>query len=129
MTKETGWTALRKQLTNARRAAGISQDAVARRLGFGRSSVSHIECGTVVPKIDYVVGYADLVQLQVALIPPQLARLMELELDDVVAIMRAARVAAQRKTLDPVEAFRVRESLGKVGVYIPGDLAPEGDQP
>lgn len=124
MTKATaqGWARLRRQLADARRAAGVSQDAIAKRIGCARSSVSHIEGGSVIPKVNAVIGYASGVNLQVALVPPQLARLLELDLEDVVAIVRAARVAAQRKVLDPVEAFRVRESLDKVGVVIPGDV-------
>lgn len=115
------WNTIRVRLREARVSRGITQEEVGQRLtdtvasGERRSWVSRIESGRAVPEILTVIGLARAVDYELAVVPSQLAGLLDLNGGDAVAILRAAQAAASGRTLHPVEAYRTREVLQKIG--------------
>jgi transcriptional regulator with XRE-family HTH domain len=47
-----------RKLAQARRAAGLSQEALARLVGVSKATISMIECGLRMPKVDLLVRLA-----------------------------------------------------------------------
>lgn len=113
------WGVLREQLTNRRRAIGASQDQVAEHASLSsRTTVGRIERGEVVPSIDTLLAHAAALDLEVALVPPHVARLLEMDNRDLIAIVQAATAAAAHPLTLPVELrARTLLALGKLSAH------------
>ena len=51
----TGGAAVGRKLANARRAAGLSQEALGQAVGVSKATISMMECGLRTPKVDLLV--------------------------------------------------------------------------
>lgn len=105
---------IRATLTTARTRHGLSRRQLARKCGCHRTTLDGLEDGSRTPDIDTVTRYAEVLGLELALVPRLLSNLVELDLDDLVAIVRAARTAAEGHRLPPLTARRTGEALARL---------------
>jgi transcriptional regulator with XRE-family HTH domain len=111
------WDQLRAHLIEVREAHKLTRTEVARRCHLSHDTVSRLESGRVqAPSIEVVVGYCDALDRDLVDLPRRLAQLVHLEDDDIVAILRAARAAAEGHRLNPVQARRVADALAGLNI-------------
>lgn len=111
------WHQLRDRLIAAREERELTPTEVARRCRVTHDTISRLESGRVqAPSIEVVVGYCDALDRDLVDLPRRLAQLVHLEDDDIVAILRAARAAAEGHRLNPVQARRVVAALAGLNI-------------
>lgn len=118
---QASWDRLRTALVHAREKAGLDITDITRGCRCAKSTLRHLEAGDTYSRADTLLAYADAVGLEIAAVDRHLARLLTLDHDDSVAVLRAARVAAEGQRLTPMESRRVAHALDKIN---PG--APHG---
>jgi len=115
------WTRLRDQLTHTRRSLGISQDDIADAAGVSsRTTIGRVERGEAIPGVETFIAHAQALQLEPVLVPPHIARFLDLEVEDISAIVRAAAISADDGLVLPSDlARRVKVSLAKLQAPAP----------
>jgi transcriptional regulator with XRE-family HTH domain len=94
------WCKLRDQLTIARRTANISQDDVAGAAGVSsRTTIGRIERGEAMPGIETFIAWAQALDLEPVLVPPSIGKFLDLDLDEISSIVRAAAHAVEDETM------------------------------
>jgi transcriptional regulator with XRE-family HTH domain len=117
------WDVLRVQLRDARNAAGLLQEEVARGMTDvpaqgeeRRSWLSRLENGRAVPSAETVIGWARAVGLEIAAVPPAHAALLDLKPSEITDIIRAAHAVSTGRQLDLIVALRVRAAMVKLSM-------------
>lgn len=118
---QASWDRIRAALIHAREKAGLDITDLTRGCRCAKSTLRHLEAGDTYSRADTLLAYAHNVGLEIAAVDKHLARLLTLDRDDTVAVLRAARVAAEGQRLTPLQSRRVTQALDKIN---PG--APHG---
>jgi transcriptional regulator with XRE-family HTH domain len=110
------WVALRDQLARTRRSLNISQDTVADAAGISsRTTIGRIERGEALPGVDTFVAHARALGLEPALVEPALVRFLDLPVEDISAIVRAAAIAVDDGLVLPTDIRRrAHTALGRL---------------
>lgn len=108
------WHRLRRSLLEARFRAGLAVEALATRSHVHRETIRRLEKGTGTTKVETALAYAHAVGLDLAAVPPHLARMTTLDAGDITAVLRAAQAAADGHRLNPVQARKVHDILTKI---------------
>lgn len=89
------WTRLRTQLANRRIALHLSQETVAMKLGTpgNRTGVGQIERGQRMPSTETLLAHAVVLKMDLALVTPAMAPLLNLSPSELTALVQAASVA------------------------------------
>jgi DNA-binding XRE family transcriptional regulator len=111
---QRSWHRIRTHLHAARDRAGLTRTALAKRTRISRTTLLELDEGSRYSRIDTALHYAHAVGLDIAAVPPHLANLLDLELHDIIAILRAAQAAADGHRLNPLQARKINEILTKV---------------
>jgi transcriptional regulator with XRE-family HTH domain len=101
------WCKLRDQLARARRVANISQDDLAEAAGVSsRVTVGRMERGEAIPGVETFISLALALELEPVLVPPHIGKFLDLDTDDISAIVRAAVVAVEDDLVLPADLRR-----------------------
>lgn len=111
MNVQASFDLIRQRLIAARKASNLKIDALTRRCRCSKSTIQQLEAGTRYSRADTLISYAQAVGLDIAAVDHRAARLLALGPDELVAIIRAAQVAADGCRLTPLQASTVAKAL------------------